>query len=98
MDWLMGLPLTAQGFDQVEVHVDYLSDTVDALLVDGLRGGLSDAAKHILDMALRSGDGIPDVLFVDHDPKFTSNLISKIYTTRRLQSYRWFSVPQEYER
>ncbi len=28
----------------------------------------------IRDMCLRSGDGFPDVLLVDHDPKFTSNV------------------------
>jgi hypothetical protein len=35
-------------------------------------------------MALRSGDGIPDVLVVDHDPKFTSNLFREF--TRRIGS------------
>ncbi len=34
----------------------------------------ADAAKHILDMALRSGDGIPRFFVVDHYPMFTSNL------------------------
>lgn len=36
------------------------------------------------DTALRSGDGIPDVLVVDHDPKFTSNLFREF--TRRIGS------------
>ncbi len=31
----------------------------------------------ILEMALRSGDGIPDVLVLDHDPKFTSTMLRK---------------------
>ena len=30
------------------------------------------------EMALRSGDGIPDVLVVDHDPKFTSALFKEL--------------------
>jgi transposase InsO family protein len=34
----------------------------------------TEAAQIILEVALRSGDGIPDVLVVDHDPKFTSTL------------------------
>ncbi len=34
----------------------------------------ADAAQIILNMALRSGNGLPDVLVVDHDPKFTSKL------------------------
>ena len=35
-------------------------------------------------MALRSGDGVPDVLVVDHDPKFTRKLFREF--TRRLGS------------
>ncbi len=35
-------------------------------------------------MALRSGDGIPDVLGVDHDPKLTSTLFKEF--TRRIGS------------
>ncbi len=35
----------------------------------------------ILDMALRSEDGIPDVLVVDYDSKFTSTLF-KVFTKR----------------
>ena len=34
----------------------------------------ADAADIIRDMCLRSGDGFPDVLVVDHDPKFTSDV------------------------
>ena len=83
VDWLMGLPLTAQGFDQVQVHVDYLSGKVYAVPCRSTDTA-ADAAKHILDMALRSGDGIPDVLVVDHDPKFTSNLFREF--TRRIGS------------
>ena len=33
-----------------------------------------DAAEIIRDMCLRSGAGFPDVLVVDHDPKFTSEV------------------------
>jgi hypothetical protein len=35
-------------------------------------------------MALRSGDGVPDVLAMDHDPKFTSKLFQEF--TRRIGS------------
>ena len=35
-------------------------------------------------MVLRSGDGVPDALVVDHDPKFTSKLFREF--TRRLGS------------
>ncbi len=58
MDWLMGLPLTAQGFDQVQVDVDYLWGKVYAVPRRSTDTA-ADATKHILDMALRSGDGIP---------------------------------------
>ena len=83
VDWLMGLPMTATGFDQVQVHVDYLSGKVHAVPTRSTDTA-ADAARIILDMALRSGDGIPDVLVVDHDPKFTSNLFREF--TRRIGS------------
>ena len=79
----MGLPLTAQGFDLVQDHVGYLSGKVYAVPC-GSTDTATNAAKHILDMALRSGDGIPDVLVVDHDPKFASNLFREF--TRRIGS------------
>jgi hypothetical protein len=56
----MGLPLTAQGFDQIQVHVDNLSGKVYAVPCRSTDTA-ADAAKLILDMALRSGYGIPDV-------------------------------------
>ena len=34
----------------------------------------ADAAEIIRGMCLLSGDGFPDVLVVDHDPKFTSDI------------------------
>ena len=37
----------------------------------------ADAARIVLELGLRSGDGIPDVLVVDHDPKFTSALFKE---------------------
>ena len=37
----------------------------------------ADAARIVLEMALRFGGGIPDVLVVDYDPKFTSVLLFK---------------------
>ena len=83
VDWLMGLPRTEAGYDQVQVHVDYLSGKVHAVPTRSTDTA-ADAAKVILEMALRSGDGVPDVLVVDHDPKFTSTLFTEF--TRRLGS------------
>ncbi len=79
----MGLLTTAAGFDQVQVHVDFLSGKVHAVPTKSTDTA-ADAAKIILEMALRSGDGIPDVLVVDHDPKFTSTLFREF--TRRIGS------------
>jgi hypothetical protein len=76
MDWIMGLPWTAlaRGFVQVQVHVTYFSGkvyTVPCRSTDAAAG----AAKHIFDMALRSGDGISDILVVDCDLRFKNTLL-----------------------
>ncbi len=73
VDWLLGLPMSESGFDQVQVPVDHLSGKVHAIPTRSTDTA-ADAARIILEMALRSGDGVPDVLVVDHDPKFTSAL------------------------
>ena len=65
--------MTASGFDQVQVHVDRLSGKVHAVPTRAT-DTTAYAARIVLKMALRSGDGIPDVLVVDHDPTFTSAL------------------------
>jgi hypothetical protein len=83
VDWLVGLPLTASGFDQVQVHVDHLSGKVHAVPTRSTDTA-ADAARIVLEMALRSGDGVPDVLVVDHDPKFTSTLFREF--ARRIGS------------
>ncbi len=76
VDWLVGLPTMAAGFDQVQVHVDHLSGKVHAVPTRATDTA-ADAARIILEMALCSGDGVPDVLVVDHDPKFTSKLFKE---------------------
>ena len=43
-----------------------------------------DAARKLLKMVLRSGDGVPDAIVVDHDPKFTSKVFREF--TRSLGS------------
>ena len=83
IDWLMGLPPTAAGFDQVQVHVDHFSGKVHAVPTRSTDTA-ADAARILLEMVLRSGDGVPDALVVDHDPKFTSKLFREF--TRRLGS------------
>jgi transposase InsO family protein len=77
--------MTASGFDQVQVHADHLPGSgkvraVSTRSTDTAAG----AARIVLEMALRSGDGVPGVLVADHDPKFTSNLFREF--TRRIGS------------
>jgi hypothetical protein len=71
VDWIAGLPTTAGGFDMIQNHVDLLSGKVHAVPTRATATA-AEAAEIIRDMCLRSGDGFPDVLVVDHDPKFTS--------------------------
>jgi transposase InsO family protein len=77
VDLLLGLPMTVSGFDQVQVHVDHLSGKVHAVPTRSTDTA-ADAARIILEMALRSGGGVSDVLVVDHVPKFTSALFRGI--------------------
>ncbi len=74
--WVCLQSLTAQGFDQVQVHVDYLSGKIHAVPTKSTDTA-ADTAQITLNMALRSGDGVLDVLVtrVDQDPKFTSKLL-----------------------
>ena len=73
VDWIAGLPTTEAGFDMIQNHVDLLSGKVHAVPTRSTATA-ADAAAIIRDMCLRSGDGFPDVLVVDHDSKFTSAL------------------------
>ncbi len=73
VDWIAGMPTTAGGFDMIQNHVDLLSGKVHAVPTRATSTA-TDAADITRDMCLRSGDGFPDVLVVDHDPKFTSDV------------------------
>jgi hypothetical protein len=57
----------------IQNHVDLLSGKVHAVPTRSTATA-ADAAAIIRDMCLRSGDGFPDVLVVDHDSKFTSEV------------------------
>ena len=57
----------------IQNHVDLLSGKVHAVPTRATATA-TEAAELIRDMCLRSGDGFPDVLVVDHDPKFTSDV------------------------
>jgi hypothetical protein len=73
VDWIAGLPTTAGGFDMIQNHVDLLSGNVHAVPTLATATA-ADAAAIICDMCLRSGDSFPDVLVVDHNSKFTSDV------------------------
>ena len=70
----------ARGFDQAQAHVVRLSGRVPARATDAA----ADAARIVLETALRSGDGIPDALVVGHGPRLTSALFSEF--ARRIGS------------
>ena len=61
----------------IQNHVDLLSGKVHAVHTHSTATA-ADSAAIIRDMCLRSGDGFPDVLAVDHGAKFTRcSLISE---------------------
>ena len=71
VDGIVGLPTTAAGFDMIQNHVDLLSGKVHGVPTRSTATA-DDAAAIIRHMCRRSGAGFPDVLVVDHDPKFMS--------------------------
>ena len=56
VDWLLGLPMTAAGFDHVQVHVDHLFDKVHPVPTRATDMA-ADASRIVLEMALRVGCG-----------------------------------------
>ena len=72
-NWIADLPMTAAGFEMIQNHVDLLSSKVHAVLTR-TTATATDAAEIIRDMCLRSGAWFPDVLVMDHDAKFTSEV------------------------
>jgi hypothetical protein len=73
VDWITGLPTTAAGFDMIQNHVNLLSGKVHAVPTRSTATA-ADAAAIMRYLCLRSGDGFPDVLVVDHDSKFRSKV------------------------
>ena len=68
VDWISesGLLTTKAGLDMVQSHVVLLSGKVHVVPTSATAMA-ADAAAIIRDTCLRSGDGFPDVLVVDHD-------------------------------
>jgi hypothetical protein len=73
VDWIAGLPTTKGDFDMIQTHIDLLSGKVHAVPTRATAMA-AEAAEIIRDMWHRSCDGFPDVLVVNHDPKFTSDV------------------------
>ena len=71
VDWIAGLPTTPAGFDMIQNHADLLSAKVHTVPTRSTATA-TDAANILRDMCLRSCDGFPDVLAVDHHVRFTS--------------------------
>jgi hypothetical protein len=70
---IAGLPTTEAGFEMIQNHVDLHSGKVHAVPTR-VTATAADPAAIIRDICLRSGYGFPDVLVVDHDSKFTSEV------------------------
>ncbi len=73
VDWIAWLQTTEGWFDMIQNHVDLLLGKVHAVPTCATATA-AEASEIIRDMCLRSGDGFPNVLVVDHDPKFTSEV------------------------
>ena len=74
VDWISAPPTTAACFDMIQNHVDLLSGKAHAVPTRSTATA-TDAAAIIRDLCLRSGAGFSDVLVVDHDAKFTSEVL-----------------------
>ena len=69
IDFIGPLQASAEGFNLLQVHIDHLSGKVVSLPTRDTATA-AEAAKIFLDVCLRNGSGVPDVVVLDHDPKF----------------------------
>jgi hypothetical protein len=74
VDWIAGLPTMEAGFNMIQKHIDLLSGMVHAVHTRAT-ATVADEAEIICYMCLWSGDRFPYMLVVDHDPKFTSEVL-----------------------
>ena len=73
VDFIAGLLTTAAGFEMIQDQVDLLYGKMHAVPTRSTATAAA-AAAIIRDICLRSGDGYPDVLVVDHNSKFSSEV------------------------
>lgn len=76
MDLITGLPTTEEGNDTIVVFVDKLSKMVH-LAACHETDGAWEVATQFVNTVIRA-HGVPKQLVSDRDPRFTSNLFSKI--------------------
>jgi hypothetical protein len=72
VDWIARLQMTEGWFNMIQNHVDLLLGRVHTHSPHWRYGNAAEAAEIIHNMCLRSGNGFPDVLVVDHYAKCTS--------------------------
>jgi hypothetical protein len=70
--WIAGLPTTEGRIDTIR-DVNLLSGKEHAVPTR-TTATAADAAEIIRNIYFGSGDGFPDALVLDHDPKFTSDV------------------------
>jgi hypothetical protein len=70
VNWIAGLPTTVAGFNMTQNHVDLLSGKVQAVPTSATVTA-KDATDILVEMCMRSDDGLPDVIVVDHNARFT---------------------------
>ncbi len=77
VDCIAGLPTIEGWFDMIQNHFDLLSGKVHTVPTRATATA-AEAAEIIRNMCLQSGDGFPDVLVVDHYPKFMSEVFGTL--------------------
>ena len=69
IDFIGPLQASVGGFNLVQTHIDHLSGKVVSVPTRDTATA-EEAAKIFMDVCLRNGTGVPDVVVVDHDIKF----------------------------
>ena len=73
LDFIGPLPTTATGFDMIQNQIDLLSSKVQPTPTHSTATATT-AARILVENILPSGDGLPDVIVVDHDARFTGEV------------------------
>ncbi len=93
MDWIAGLPTREAGFNMIQNHIYLLSGKVHAVPTCATATA-AEAAEIICYMCLRSSNGFPNVLVVDHNPKVTREVFRAFVNSMGSR----LRLPQEHQR